>query len=572
MSKLRLPALAALSAALVLAACGEKKTAALTDFIPADTPYAMVTIEPVPAEVINAYADKFAPLASMYEDMIVRGLKALEAEEDQSALSTRVARALLEEIKGKVSLAGIESLGFSRQTRSALYGIGLVPVARITLRDPAAFQDFIARVEKRVGEALPTATAGDQTYWRLGKAEEKLTGIMAVRGGDLVLSIMPKDASEDLIKRLLGVTLPDQTLAEAGTIEALNEQHGYKPYGSGFVDVVRLTQTLINEKTGIEAEFMRALGAEEPKLSDVCKTEFMSIAQNFPRLVAGYREMTATDLRMDMLLQVKPALATPLSELVAPVPGLGTSSDALMDFGFSVNVQKLIDFAGAQARAFAAAPYQCEHLTELNQGFADFNSQLSNPVLFGLAPVFKGMHASLTQMDLKPSADAATPSSPKIAGKIALASDNPQSLVAMARSFVPQLASLNLEAGAAPTPLPEGLAPPGTPPTFVALADKAVGFSIGAGEEAGLDKYLAAPAGDPPPSFSIGYGGAFFTQIADMTESAGATAMMSDEERAEMEMNMKVVREIYGKVMDRVEFDMLLTADGVRMRQYTRLK
>jgi hypothetical protein len=569
MSKLRLSALAALCAAVALAGCGEKKPAALGDYIPADTPYAMVTLDPVPVDVIDAYATKFAPLASMYEDMIVRGLKALEAEEDQGALSTRVARALLEEIKGKVSVAGIESLGFSRQTRSALYGIGLVPVARITLRDAAAFQDFIARVEKRVGEALPTASAGGQTYWRLGKAEEKLAGIMAVREGDLVLSIIPKDASEDLIKRLLGVTLPEQSLAAAGTIEALNQQHGYKPYGTGFVDVVRLAQTMVNEKTGIEAEFMRAFGAEEPKLSEVCKTEFVSIAQNFPRLVAGYHELTATEMRMDMLLQVKSELAKPLSELVAPVPGLGAPSDALIDFGFSVNVQKLIDFGGAQARAFAATPYQCEHLADLNKSFADFNTQLSNPVLFGLAPVFKGMHASLTRMDLKPDADAAT-GAPKVAGKIALASDNPQSLVAMARSFVPQLAGLNLEAGAAPIPLPEGLTPPGTPPTYVALADKAVGFALGEGEEAGLADYLAASAGDPPPWFSLGYGGAFFAQIADMTESA--SAMMSDEERAETEAGMKIMRELYGKVMDRVEFDVLLTTDGVRMRQLTRLK
>ena len=203
---------------------------------------------------------------------------------------------------------------------------------------------------------MPTASAGGQTYWRLGKADEKLAGIMAVREGDLVLSIIPKDASEDLIKRLLGVTLPDASLAAAGTIEALNQQYGYQPYGSGFVDVVRVTQALIGEKTGIEAEFMRALGAEDPKLSEVCKTEFLSIAQNFPRMVAGYHEMTASSMRMDLLLQVKPELAKPLSELVAPVPGLGASSQALVDFGFSINMQKLIDFGGAQARAFAAAP------------------------------------------------------------------------------------------------------------------------------------------------------------------------------------------------------------------------
>ncbi len=53
------------------------------------------------------------------------------------------------------------------QTRIALYGLDLLPVARVELADPDATRAAIARIEAKAGQPLPTAKVGELSYWRI---------------------------------------------------------------------------------------------------------------------------------------------------------------------------------------------------------------------------------------------------------------------------------------------------------------------------------------------------------------------------------------------------------------------
>lgn len=543
--------------------CGRKEPDSILGYVPADTPYVFANIEPLPKAYIDTMAAKMGPLAEIYEGMVKDALAGL-AKEGSDDPAVAVVKALLEEMQGKISIAGAESIGLSTQARSAIYGIGLVPVARLELKDPAAFQAFLGRVEKRAGQPLLSFKVGDQSYWRIGKEGGDLAGLMAIADGDLVLSIMPSKPSNELLERLLGVTLPDDSLADAGKLEALNDQYGFTPHGSGYVDVVRVMRALTEEKSGIEKEFLAAFGEKDELPSAECKAEMLGIAGNMPRFAFGYTRFDLQQLDSQAILELKPELAKPLSALPAAVPGLGAATDSVFDFGFSLNVQKLVDFANAQAAAVAAAPYKCPEFANLNTGFAELRTSMANPGLAMAAPALKGARAVLTKFDMT------NPLSPVVAGKMLIASDNPESLFAMAKSFVPAIASLDLKPGATPQPLPAELAQPGMPPTHVAMSAQAIGFAVGAGEEAALSKWLGEPAASPPPLLTFGYGAEFFESIAQ----AGMMGLAGEpeEQRAAAERSLKLMQEVYGKVLAHLDVSVLLTERGVEMRQTMKMK
>jgi len=548
---------------LTAAGCGRKEPDSILGYVPADTPYVFANVEPLPKAYIDTMAAKMGPLAEMYEGMIKDALAAL-AKEGSDDPAVAVVKALLEELQGKISIAGAESLGFSTQARSAIYGMGLVPVARVELKDPAAFQAFLGRVEKRAGQPLLSFKVGDQSYWRIGKEGGELAGLMAIADGDLVLSLMPSKPSNELLERLLGVTLPDASLADEGKLEALNKQFGFTPHGSGYVDVVRVVQALTEEKSGIEKEFLAALGEKDELPSAECKAEMLGIAGNMPRLAFGYTRFDVQQLDSQAILELKPELAKPLSALPAAVPGLGAATDSVFDFGFSLNVQKMVDFVNAQASAVAAAPYKCPELANLNTGFAELRTNMANPGLAMAAPALKGARAVVTKFNMT------NPIAPEVAGKMLIASDNPESLFAMAKSFVPAIASLDLKPGAMPVPLPAELAQPGMPSTHVAMTAQAIGFAVGDGEEVALSKWLGEPAASPPPLLTFGYSGEFFESIAQ----AGMMGMAdkSDEERAEAERSFKLMQEVYGRMLAHLDVSVLLTERGVEMRQTMKMK
>lgn len=563
MRQLRLlSAVTALS--LAIAACGgRKEPETLLGYVPADTPYVFANIDPVPKAYIDAMADKMAPIASLYEDMIKDALAKL-AKEPADDPAIPVVKAILEELQGKISLAGMESIGLSSQAHIAMYGVGLVPVIRAELKDPAAFQAFIGRVEKRAGQPLLAFKVGDQSYWRIGKEGEEMAGLMAIAEGDLVLSLMPAKPSNELLERLLGVTLPEESLADEHKLQDLNKQYGFTPNGSGYIDMVRVMQSLVEEKTGIEKEFVAAIGSKDELPTPECKAELLGIAANMPRFAFGYTKLDEQQVDMLALLELKPELAKPLAAIPAPVPGLGAPTDSVFDFGFSLDVQKMVDFANAQAAAVAATPYKCADLADLNTGFAELRTSMANPGLMMAAPALKGARAVVTRFEMPAGGE------PIVEGTLLIASDNPQSLVALAGNFAPQVTALGLKPGAPPMPLPAELAPPGTPPMYAAMTDKALAFAVGANQESTLPGVLGAAPGTPPPLLTFGYGGKFFEAIAD----AGMMGLAdkSDEERAEAERGLKLMKDLYGRMLAHLDVSVLLTERGVEMRQTMKMK
>lgn len=527
MRTLRLATASLLAAALALAGCGKQDPDQPLAFAPAATPWLLANLEPVPQQALDGWWKNAEQMLGVYGRALDSAIADIEAR-DPDATAARVARALREELRGKFDRAGWESLGFTGQARSAVYGIGLVPVLRMELGDADAFRAFIARVEARAGAKMATAEIAGQPYWTLGADSGPAMAVMAIQGKHLVLTVAPSKPSEALLRLLLGLDRPANNALDAGTLAAFNKARDYLPYGSGYIDTVLLTAAMTGERSFIEQEFLRAAGADPAAniASPACKAEFGALAAAVPKLSFGYAAMDAKSMDLRYAIETSAEHGKGLAGLSAEVPGLTGTGSGLLDVGFGLDLDAFAGFINVRAGQLAAAPFACEALVPLNAQIAKLNTELANPAVFMAGAAVSGLNLSLSRIELPEGA------TPVVQGKLAIASDNPASLLSMAGGFLPQLAALDLKPGADPVAMPAGLLPPDAPPAHIAVGDRAIALSFGAGEESALAAFASAKSGNPAPLMHYGVDSRGLTVFLDAVAKATQAQVVAAEAAA----------------------------------------
>lgn len=519
-------------------------------YVPADTPYVIANLDTLPRDKIDAWLRQSDTVMQMYRTQFDTLRAALE-DKDPASPAVRWGKALDAEFRGKDVRQSVEMLGIDLQSRSAVYGIGLVPVARMTLADPGKLRAFIGRVETAAGEKLATGKAGDVDYWQFTDDTAPLRAILALQGSHLVLTLAPKgdDAS---LRTLLGLDKPAQSLADGGALPSLNAKYGYTPYATGYVDTTRLLKVFTGPATPLETAFLAALEIEKPQVDAVCQAEYDALAQVMPRLVFGYTELDVKRSVGVSHLELREDIARDLMTLRAPMPGLAAANDSLFNFGISLKLAQLPPLVAKWAGAVQSAPWQCPSLAELNTAFAEGSVQLNNPAVFAAGPVFEGLHAIATRFSVP-----APGAEPDFAGKLLIGSPSPKALLGLAQSMAPALASMQLQPDGQVQPLP---AMPGLPPSLpahVAMTDTLLGIAVGAGEEATLAQAMTVnPA--QQPLLVVGYSGAAFAQFFEQMQATMEASADDDAEREELRRSTELMKQVYGmirRIEMRVEFD-----------------
>jgi hypothetical protein len=561
MSKSRFAFAALAASAVLVAACGNKQQPAADNtlplaFAPADTPYAFANLEPSPAPVLEAQSRRmqmmWPSVFGMYDDMLANA----EALPERPK---KIARALIDELRTRDTLDKLREIGVKPDARYAVYGVGLVPVARIELGDPAAFKATIARIEAKIGEQVPTGKTGAQDYWQLGNAQ--VTFAFALEGTHLVATFWPADASDAVKQALLGVTRPARTLADAGTLQALAKQYGYLPYGEGYIDAVALVQRLSTAPSGSDLEIAKALQLPtEGAITDpVCKAEILGIAQNFPRLVVGTESLTPDKVTAGMQLEMAAPLAKAIADTITPAPGSAATSDALLDVAMSLPLLKIKDFWIKQAEANAAKPYACPALAGFNRMFHDSRAKLDTTIPPPLSE-FTGARFVLTKF----APPAAVNGKPDFAGKVLYATSNPLGAVGMAQLALPGLKDVKITPDGNPIALPANIAPAGVPPLTLAVDAKAIALAAGKGEETGLHDFLTAPAATTPVWLRMRFSGTIYGQMSRVVEMLRGQLPAAKRDRFEQQQKLYA---IYEKMLRSIDFRFEANAQGVAIHE-----
>ena len=557
--------------ALVAAGCSkDEKTpdTALLKYVPADTPYVFVSLEPLPDDIMDELEPMIDRVLVSYRSVLEEVIVAKEAElteEQRTSEDTQKVKAVVEGLSTLLSVEGMREAGIARDSLMAFYGNGLLPVMRIELSDGALFETAIARLEQQGGDQMLVADFEGQSY-RYFDAEE-LRMLIAVVEDQAVFAMVPAAFDDAQTGRALGLTLPDSSIADSSVLQDIISKYDYTNHVVGFVDVAAIAERFVGEPSGLDVDLMALLEVDDTELSNVCKEEIRDVAGVVPRMVAGYTAISAKRFDSSVVFELRDDIATGLQALPAVVPGLGGDHGGLMSFGMSLDVKEARSFMEARLDAMEADPFECEHFADLQGGVAQARESLNQP----LPPMvydFKGFVAIIDEIEGLDVASQTPPTS--VDGSFLLAMDNAQGLVAMGAMFSPELAALNLQPGGDPVALDLPQLQAMGISAFAALTDSAVAVSVGEESESEVQGMLNAEGSTPAPFVSFSIDAARYYSF--MGEAIGAGEAVEDSPTPEMKAALQNMMMSVADLYDRMSGDVLFTENGIEMHVTETLK
>lgn len=472
-------------------------------FVPADTPYVVANLDTLgdaTYKLLQERADHDLPGALVMWRLLAKDV----AEMDSHAGD--LMNAFIKELDGKPLATIAQNLGLRLNGHSAIYGLGLSPVARFEIDDAKAFEAFLVRMETAYGKPLDTAKIGDTSYRRYVSSNTGVELVVGTAGNQAVVAVLPADVSESMLRLALGLDRPAKSLQDDGRLQDLAKAKGYKKWLIGQIDIAQLAPLAASGTDplyqSVSTAWMRSQMDEHDKATATafqfpaeCQSDIKRMAARMPAISLGYTRLD--DKHQDMRIDVRLAadITKAFSGLSIDMPGLGAPGDAPLDVTIGVPIDAVRTFWQAQADAVAAAPFKCEMFANLNQGFVTIGEAVAKTAI-SPANEFLGVRVALDKVDLKGNGDT-----PDIAGRVVLGTKNPEGLLAMAKMASSQLAALDVKTDGKAVAIPADAIPSQVLPmaflkAWLAMGPKALGVAIGTGQDTKLSDVVTAKGGD----------------------------------------------------------------------------
>lgn len=544
------------SVAAAAAAAGvDARAETLLGYVPSDAAYAFAMLQPMPADVGAKLEAMLGAQLESYSGMMARALN--DIQESGSDEVDPLLLATLEEMSTRMSVQGLRSMGYDIDAVNAIYGVGLLPVMRMTLSDTAGFESFIAAVEERADQPFQSGSAGGVDY-RYFDLDDEFRVLFSTAQGHLVAALVPSGLGAENLARVIGSAPPPASMVDDNRLAQLNAEYDWLPHGTGYLDIAAVVQALLrSEDDPLSSELRSLMGWGEEEVSDACRTEMREMAEVVPRIVSGMRQYDTDALVNQTVIRLRDDIASGLTNLAVPLPGIDDTDAGLLSMGVSFRLLALKEFAQTRVDAIQTDPYQCEWFADLNNVEAA-SAQLQQPIPPFIS-VFKGFRFILD--DLQMNEDQAYGVDPK--GRVLIAMDNPQMLLGMAQMMSPELAALELKPDGKPVALPTDSLPAGSPQPYLAMTD--AGIAIGVGDEgARLRELLEAPEpadDEVTPVLTFGY------DLGALADLMNGVSKMNPDADEMPEQELEELKQILGNQMfERVGASVYFSSAGVDVR------
>ena len=563
--------------AVTLSACSKQPVEAsasalvssegLLKYVPADTPYLLATPVALPDDVLDKLEPQVDVTLHMYPALIKGILTSVIAGKEaagEDAGELQDAIPFVDELGSLLSIEGLRAAGIDRDSRVVMYGVGVLPVIRTTLSDGTLLEAAFARLEEAAANKMSVATIGNYEYRFAGDDEGRV--IVAIMDNELVISLVPAELSEEQLKAVLGLTLPEENIAETRTLKHIADKYGFKDYLVGFMDIERLASVFLDDQSGVNAELLSMIDYDDSKMSDACKNDLRSIAGVMPRIVIGYTDVNIEKLSSKAVFELRQDLAAGISTMTGAVPGLGSDQGGLFSMGMSTDLLAARDFYAGRLDAMEADPYECEEFSDFQATVAAGREILDQPVP-PVAYGFKGFLAVVEDIEGLDLQNEIPPTS--IDMRLLVSIDNAEGLLAMGAMFSPELAALDLEPDGEPVRLEMGQLAALGQTVHIAMTDDAIAVSVGEGTEDRLGAMLAASVNDPSPFMAFEMDAArYYDSIGDamMTDGDGDIESMQELQEA-MQAMMNMAKESLSRLSITVDF----TEHGIELNSTVHL-
>jgi len=522
--------LAALVMMVALAACAKPHPAqvepprpavpALLASVPADAPYLVVSLDAAPPEMWARLKQVFQPLFDV-----------VAAKWQEERGTNAVLDAVLTEMVGKWSRAGIESLGFSAQPRFAIYGLGLQPaVLRMAVKDGKAVRATIARIAAKAGKPLPPPEIrGGRSYWR-HTDNDRTSTVISIADDQLIVAIGEVADIEAKLDLILGLEQPARNMADGALVHQLMARHGFGGQMIGFADTRQLGS--------------KALEAAGATSSPACTGALDRLSAALPRLVIGYRELSGSKITGGLILEMAPDAVAELRAIQTEVPGLGAALSGHPVLAFAAGV----DLARAQQLGVAVAGHLRQFGTACGLGaLVNGASQVARKLSQPLPDPFERISGGAFTIDeiAFPAGDrSGTPE--KMAGVLLIASPDARGLFNHTLESAPLFKRLGITADGRLHDIPIPV------PMFSALAagasDHVIVVTAGNKQRSDGDRWIGARAGGKAPLLAASYDFARIMDIGTQFRDMGPEAS-----RPEFQRVLASMKDAFGQMSGTVD-------------------
>ena len=395
-----------------------------------------------------------------------------------------------------------EKVGIPQNVESALYTVGVIPVLRVKLADPAAFTAFIEAAEKTgkvIGDKDNVSGMDFLSYSfdKPGAAKHiPIKLLIAQNQNYAVFSFDVPFERDRLLGLILGAKKPEKTLSDDVRLQTIQEKYSLLPTALGYINhhevIDGLTQAGSNEFGRMLDAWINAVStssnpncagnqpcakekrvvmpkaaAEKPDplaeiRTEACHNELMAIADEWPQTVFGYTNLNigAKQSQAESLMVMEStnsSLMTDLQTLRGHIPSFFRKDGGSMALGVAVglNIDAVPPFVSKMLTEISQTEYQCEPLKDVQQQLTRTSPK---GFLLGVTTVLagvKGISLALLNVNLDPSAALSPQKVKDLDGIITISTENPQALLRAARNIPNSpLAGLNIPEDGRVVPLP----------------------------------------------------------------------------------------------------------------------
>ncbi len=452
--------------------------------IPAETSFVFAGLEPAPGEWGSSGDDGMKRYIRVAGWMESAGLLPPILQELHMALQQG---------------ASLETLGLAARPRFAMYGLGPVPVYKLELGSPSAFQKTLDRLESQgdLGDIDKGTRQG--THYRIYRQDDALT-VLALRDGALFVSVAPPAARRPVLAHLVGTSSPDSSLAETTRLAEIRSSHDVTRQGVGYVDIAGLVRNASgvespSEPGGAVWEALELGPDSNGDISQACRNEAESIARAVPRAVMGVEAWSETNFAIKAGLEVDHERMTRIADVSGDIPGMGSKAfeASTLALGAGMQMREVSKLVGDWADDVFSSPYRCGTFQPLNRWTRRLETGASS--IPGWGRILRGVGLVVQEMQFGGS--IRRPESLR-ALLVARAEDAP-TMIQQLNLFIPGLDQLNPESPGPPMrlrALDKRLSFIRAP--HVAVQDDVIGLSAGAGMREELSVLLEGNVGEHP--------------------------------------------------------------------------
>lgn len=300
----------------------------------------------------------------------------------------------------------VDYYGIDDDNYFAFYLDGLMPVLRLTLSDPAAFEQLWNNAVAATGQtAKSRQIAGlEVQQWRLTPVQQdnQINLALSIDDDIATLTLINEFDTDERLAQRFGRAEVTPSLVDSDSWKTLGKDYDFDQLMRGYFSLTELATALLEPQNSLLGKDLQALMPSQmadlnASISANCADEWQGLANTVPRLVYGIDDM---DVSADSLMQNlrlilemnNQAVTTELAKLPGSLPAYSSdASDKLFALAGGIDLNALSPVITALWTEFTTANFSCPQLVQLQTGLRNGLNPSFAGMINGILPGLKGI-------------------------------------------------------------------------------------------------------------------------------------------------------------------------------------